>query len=172
MTSDGFLYQILSITLFSYLNSRERASIFPFQCWLLNKVSTGTIFITSLVWHGPWLGIEFFLGILTIEKKKTSCLHEIEIYTLTICLLSTGGDVKEDSAPESSVVYGSLHETTSFSYCYKVCTEFLTREVNVKAFYLFLYSITHRTLSFSAIDIFFLFFIFSIFHFFLVFIFF
>ena len=34
MTSDfeGFLSQILSITLFSYLISGERASIFPFQC--------------------------------------------------------------------------------------------------------------------------------------------
>jgi len=25
---------------------------------VLNKGSTGTIFITSLVWRGPWLGIE------------------------------------------------------------------------------------------------------------------
>ena len=60
MTSDfeGFLYQILSIALFSYLNSRERASIFPLQCWVLNKVTTATIFIMSLVWRGPWLGIE------------------------------------------------------------------------------------------------------------------
>ena len=56
---EGFLYQILSITLFSYLNSWERASTyFPFQCWVLNKGTTGTIFITSLVWRGPWLGIE------------------------------------------------------------------------------------------------------------------
>ena len=39
ITSDfeGFLYQILSITLFSYLNSWERA---------------------SMVWRSPWLGIE------------------------------------------------------------------------------------------------------------------
>ena len=57
-TSKDFLYQILSITLFSYLNSWKRASIFPFQCWVLNKGTTGTIFITSLVWCGPWLGIE------------------------------------------------------------------------------------------------------------------
>ena len=59
MTSnfEGFLYQILSITLFFYLNSWERASIFPFQCWVLNKGTSGTIFITSLVWRGPWLGI-------------------------------------------------------------------------------------------------------------------
>ena len=58
MTSyfEGFLYQILSITLFSY--SWERASISLFQCWMLNKGTTGTIFITCLVWRGPWLGIE------------------------------------------------------------------------------------------------------------------
>ena len=60
MTSDfeRFLYQSLSITLFSYLNSWERASIFPFECPVLNEGTTGTIFITSLVWRGPWLGIE------------------------------------------------------------------------------------------------------------------
>ena len=49
MTSDfeGFLYQILSITLFSYLNSWERASISLFQCWVLNKgVITNIIVIT------------------------------------------------------------------------------------------------------------------------------
>ena len=44
--------------LFSYLNSWERASIFPFECSVLNKGTTGTIFIMSLVWRGPWLGIE------------------------------------------------------------------------------------------------------------------
>ena len=60
ITSDfeGFLYQILSIILFSYLNSWERASIFPFECSVLNKDTTGTIFITFLVSRGPWLGIE------------------------------------------------------------------------------------------------------------------
>ena len=30
----------------------------PFECSVLNKGTTGTIFITSLVWRGPWLGIE------------------------------------------------------------------------------------------------------------------
>ena len=44
--------------LFSYLNSWERTSIFPFECRVLNKGTTGTIFITPLVWRGPWLGIE------------------------------------------------------------------------------------------------------------------
>jgi len=32
--------------------------MFPFECSVLNKGTTGTIFITSLVWRGPWLGIE------------------------------------------------------------------------------------------------------------------
>ena len=72
MTSDleGFLYQILSITLFSYLNSWERASIFPFECWVLNKSTTGTIFITYLVWRGPWLGIE--PGLPALEASTLS----------------------------------------------------------------------------------------------------
>ena len=42
-TSKDFLSQILSITIFSYFNSWERASFSPFQCWVLNKVTTGTI---------------------------------------------------------------------------------------------------------------------------------
>ena len=36
----------------------EKEPVFPFQCWVLNKGTTGTIFIKSLVWRGPWLGIE------------------------------------------------------------------------------------------------------------------
>ena len=54
--SKDFLSKILSIT-FIFL-SWERASIFPFECSVLNKGITITIFITSLVWRGPWLGIE------------------------------------------------------------------------------------------------------------------
>ena len=65
---EGFLYQILSITLFCYLNSWERVSIFPFECSVLNKGTTGTIYITSLVWRGPWLGIE-------PGTSRTRCHH-------------------------------------------------------------------------------------------------
>ena len=43
---------------FSYLNSWERASIFLFECSVLNKGTAWYHFITSLVWRGPWLGIE------------------------------------------------------------------------------------------------------------------
>ena len=55
-SNDFFLSQIVSIT-FIFLSS-ERANIFPFECSVLNKVTTATIFIMSLVWRGPWLGIE------------------------------------------------------------------------------------------------------------------
>ena len=36
----------------------RKSQYFPFQCSVLNKRTTGSIFITSLVWRGPWLGIE------------------------------------------------------------------------------------------------------------------
>ena len=54
----SFYCRFYPLQLFSYLNSWERASIFPFECSVLNKGTTGTIFITSLVWCCPWLGIE------------------------------------------------------------------------------------------------------------------
>ena len=46
----------------------RKSQYFPFQCWVLNKGTTGTIFITYLVWHGPWLGIE-------PGTSRTRCLH-------------------------------------------------------------------------------------------------
>ena len=61
MTSDfeGFsIPDFIHYIYISYLNSWERASIFPFECSVLNKDTIATIFITSLVWRGPWLGIE------------------------------------------------------------------------------------------------------------------
>ena len=53
-----FYSRFYLLHLFFYLNSWEIASIFPFECSVLNKGTTGTIFITSLVWRGPLLGIE------------------------------------------------------------------------------------------------------------------
>ena len=53
-----FYPRFYPLHLISYLSSWERASIFPFECSVLNKGTTGTIFITSLVWRGPWLMIE------------------------------------------------------------------------------------------------------------------
>ena len=46
----------------------EKEPVFPSQCWVLNKGTTGTIFITSLVWRGPWLGIE-------PGTSRTRCQH-------------------------------------------------------------------------------------------------
>ena len=84
MTSDleGFLYQILSIKLFSYLNSWERASIVPFECSVLNKGTTGTIFITSLVWRGPWLGIEPGTSHTRSQHSTTRLLVVTELHVL------------------------------------------------------------------------------------------
>ena len=56
-TSKDCYPRFYPLHLFSYLNSWEIASIFPFECSVLNKSTTGTILITSLVWRGPWLGI-------------------------------------------------------------------------------------------------------------------
>ena len=52
-----FLYQILSITLFSYLNSWERGSI-SLSMLSAKQGNYWYHFITSLVWRGLWLGIE------------------------------------------------------------------------------------------------------------------
>ena len=48
-----FIHYIYFISLFF-----RKSQYFPFQCWVLYKGTTGNIFITSLVWRGPWLGIE------------------------------------------------------------------------------------------------------------------
>jgi len=51
--------------------------VFPFLMLMSNKGTTGTIFITSLVWRSPWQGIEpqqaiekAVHGIVTIELIK------------------------------------------------------------------------------------------------------
>ena len=58
LTSDfeGFLLSDpIHYTIFlSYFT--RKCPYFPFQCWVLNKGTTGTIFITG--WRRPWLGIE------------------------------------------------------------------------------------------------------------------
>ena len=53
-----FYPRFYPLHLFSYFHSWERASIFAFECSVLNKGTAGTVFITSLVWRGAWLGIE------------------------------------------------------------------------------------------------------------------
>ena len=46
----------------------RKSQYFPFQCWVLNIGTTVTIFITSLVWRGPWRGIE-------PGTSRTRCQH-------------------------------------------------------------------------------------------------
>ena len=59
LTSKDFLSQILSNMFnFPILILEKEPVYFPFECSVLNKGTTGTIFVTSLVWRGPWLGIE------------------------------------------------------------------------------------------------------------------
>ena len=55
-TLKDFLSQILSITFYFPILILEKEPVFS----LLNVkcLKHGTIFITSLVWRGPWLGIE------------------------------------------------------------------------------------------------------------------
>ena len=47
------LHYIVVLSLFF-----RKSQYFPFEYSVLNKDTNGTIFITSLVWCGPWLGIE------------------------------------------------------------------------------------------------------------------
>ena len=71
-----------------------------FQCWVLNKGTTGIIVITSLVWHSPWLGIEpgtshtwyqhsttrLSRKVEKLKLKKKSCIYfylcSTEMHTL------------------------------------------------------------------------------------------
>ena len=92
MTSDfeGFsIPDFIHYILFSYLNSYERASIFPFECSVLNKGTTGTIFITSLVWRVPWLRIEPRTS-RTRSQRSITRLSRRRL-TMIVCLI--GGHV-------------------------------------------------------------------------------
>ena len=67
-----FYHRFYPLQLFSYLNSWERASIFPFECSVLNKGTSGTIFISLwydamyYIWytcrytHSDWQNTEDF----------------------------------------------------------------------------------------------------------------
>mgnify|MGYP006890615490 CR=1 FL=1 len=61
MANDPRLQRISIQDFFIYmfvLSIFHKEPVFPFLCWVPNKGTTGTIFITSLQWRGPWLGIE------------------------------------------------------------------------------------------------------------------
>ena len=82
-----------------FLILEERASIFPFECSVPNKGTTGTIFITSLVWRDPWLGIEPRTSSTrsqhsTTRLPRTRCLQWMIpdlIFGLGLTLLQTAG---------------------------------------------------------------------------------
>ena len=63
-TSNDFYTRFYPLLYFPIL-ILEKESVFHSKCWVPNKGTTGTIFIISLVWLGPWLGIE----------PWTSCTH-------------------------------------------------------------------------------------------------
>ena len=52
----------------------RKSQYLPFQCWMLNKGTTGTIFIASLVWRGPWLGIEPGTSLTRCQHSTTRLL--------------------------------------------------------------------------------------------------
>ena len=61
MTSDFEGFSIPDVIHYIYfpILILEKEPVFPpFACSVLNKGTTGTVLITSLVWRGPWLGIE------------------------------------------------------------------------------------------------------------------
>ena len=72
-----FLSQILSIT-FIFLS----LLLSKIQCSALNKWTTGTIFITSLVWRGPWLRIEPGTS-RTRNQYSTTWLTRRRLYNVT-----------------------------------------------------------------------------------------
>ena len=87
MTSDfeGFLSQIVSITFLSYLNSPESISLFNVECQTRKLLVP---FITSLVWRGPWLGIEPGISrtrsqhsTTRLSKRRLSILYNIMYLT-------------------------------------------------------------------------------------------
>ena len=90
MTSDfeWFLYQILSITLFSYLNSWERVGISLFRCWVLNKGTTWFHFFNVFDMTRSWLGIEPGISRTRSQHSSTRLLRrrcsEITIWIFKI----------------------------------------------------------------------------------------
>ena len=83
----GFLSQILSITSLSYLSSWVRASISLLILSAKQGNLTGTIFITSLVWRGPWLGIEPGTS-RTGSQHSTTRLSRRLWYAIQLLLMS------------------------------------------------------------------------------------
>ena len=65
----------------------KKSQYFPFECSVLNKGTTGIIFLTYLVWRGPWLGIESTGTSRTQRQHYTTRLSRRR-YASEIILLS------------------------------------------------------------------------------------
>ena len=83
----------------------QKEPVFPFSMLSGNKGTTGTIFITSLVWRGPWLGIEpgtsptrsqHYITRLSRRRSLTEdWTRTFALEASTISLGYRGGDLKE-----------------------------------------------------------------------------
>ena len=62
----------------------RKSQYFPFQCWVLKKWTTGTIFINSLVWRGPWLGIEPWTSRTRSKHSTTEAIKEAVILVIIL----------------------------------------------------------------------------------------
>jgi len=83
---------------FNYLHSWERASICRFQCWVPNKGTTGTIFIMSLVWRGPWLGIK--PGTSRFRRQHATTLKHLLVHCSTGFALCFSESLKKVTIPK------------------------------------------------------------------------
>ena len=79
----------------------EKEPVFPFLCSVLNQGTTGTIFITSLVWSGPWQGIE--PGPLALEAStipqgyRGGGFETLVFISIWICVLADSGKLAKQS---------------------------------------------------------------------------
>ena len=74
----------------------RKSQYFPFGCSVLNKGATGTIFIMSLVWRGPWLGIEPGTSRIrsqhsTTRLSRRRCKHDLMINVTDLSYVSFFG---------------------------------------------------------------------------------
>ena len=59
LSTEGFSIPDFVQYIFFPISILEKEPVFSlFECSVLNEGTTGTIFITYLVWRGPWLGSE------------------------------------------------------------------------------------------------------------------
>ena len=83
--SKVFYPRLYPLHFFSYLNSPESISLFNVECQTRKLLVP---FITSLVWRGPWLGIEPWISrtrsqhsTTRLSKRRLSILYNIMYLT-------------------------------------------------------------------------------------------